>query len=165
MRTQFHKINYQMTQPLTEPTWSSKVDRWYQLDGPALALSELISSCGFEFDSLILACPESCNQTDLEFVQTGAARAQKFVHTLPNIRASMALQSIGKTCPVFCLLAGPKTIEEGLVEWTAQRSEGLSPALAVIEALDVTHKNPSYEAWILVAGPAKRTAVRSLNDH
>lgn len=152
MKIRFNRIRFEMTRPLTEPSWSGKVSRWYQLDGPALALTDLIVESDFHFDSLILASPQSCNETDREFITSGASRAQKFVHTLPNIRASMALQAIGKVCPVYCLFNGSDTLQAALEEWFAQRKEGKSPALVMVKPVEANGKTPIYEAWMM-AGP------------
>lgn len=135
-----------MTQPLEEPPWSSKVSRWYQLDGPALALCQLFHENKFDFDYMILASPEGSNQTDRDFVQTGAQRAQKFVHTLPNIRASMALQLLDEPCRFICFMEGAKTLEKALKELYALDLENQRPAL-----VSVYEVGPGeYKAWVAV---------------
>ena len=147
MKISFHRTQYRMTHPLEEPAWSSQVNRWYQLDGPALALCQLFFEHKLDFNHLVLASPEGCNETDRDFAQTGAQRAQKFVHTLPNIRASMALQLREEPCPFICFMEGAKTLEKALKEFYALALENQRPALVSVYKLGPNE----YEAWAATA--------------
>ena len=149
MKLQFHKKSFQIKNPMDIPSWAEKVPRWYQLDGFALALTDLMAEKKLDFDHMILISPKASNYTDLDFIQTGAHKAQKFVHTLPNIRASMALQALEKVCPFICII-GSST--EGLEEFQALRKDGKRPLLACVEGpnLDASaEKLQTYTAWIL----------------
>lgn len=135
--------------PMKEPSWSKNVPRWYQLDGAAFTLTELVHQVQPKVDSLILASPEASNVTDWEFVQTGCHKAQKFVHTLPNVRASMALQDLDHTCRLSCVQKGRDTLFAGFQEFW--ESEDELTALATVELLDWHEKGQqSYRASLFV---------------
>ena len=137
MRVTIEQEDFCFSPPLTEPLWSSKVPRWYQLDGPAFALTELFFQQRRDMDLLILASPMASNLTDFEFVQSGAIHAQKFVHTLPNIRASMALKAVDHACDCLCLQNGPKTRESAFIEFISSAQFKARPSLAVVDLLEI----------------------------
>lgn len=100
----------------TEPAWSSKVDRWYQLDEVGYAFCEALHQWELlkdegKPDVIFLALPEASNIADFDFVSTGASSPAKFVFTLPNICASVIFQMLGFSGKVYCLNKGVKTIE------------------------------------------------------
>jgi hypothetical protein len=103
-----------------EPTWANLVDRWYQLDAYSYGLAEVYSRNPDQFgphpDFVILASPRASNETDREFVLSGASSAGKFVHTLPNIRVSPLFQVMNYAGPVLCLQNDPHTYETALTE-------------------------------------------------
>ncbi len=137
MRVQLIENKVLWNPPMAEPDWSSKVSRWYQLDGEAFALTESLFQNPVDFDHLVLASPMASNSTDRSFVQTGASRAQKFVHTIPNIRASMALQALERVSRFTCLQKGTQTIPSAIEEFYHLANEGERPALALVEALPI----------------------------
>lgn len=136
MKIQVHQVKIPWPLPMNEPKWSVKVPRWYQLDGSAFVLCELFHRFPEEFDELIVASPLASNHTDWDFVQGGCQRAQKFVHTLPNVRASMALQVLDRVCPVICLQNGQQTLFSGFLEFFERSQEKRSPALAFVDAIE-----------------------------
>lgn len=103
-----------------EPEWKSKVERWYQLDAAAYGLAEAYWQWRMTLknrpDFLIMASPSASNVTDLSFAQTGASSPQKFVHTLPNIRAASLCQVMEWAGPLLCLQNGEQTIFSALRE-------------------------------------------------
>lgn len=114
------------------PDWAEKVPRWYQLDEPAYFLTELFQATNPEPENLVLSSPMSSNQTDIRFVLGGCESAQKFVHTLPNIRASMALQSLNQFCGFTCL---PGDMIAGLEEFYFLSQEGQKASWASVHPL------------------------------
>lgn len=98
----------------TEPEWASKVDRWYQLDAFAYGLCEMWwrnhEMLGRPPSLLFLASPGASNATDLAFARSGATSPSKFVHTLPNVRASSLCQLMNWHGPLLCVQRDPQTI-------------------------------------------------------
>ncbi len=156
MKINYFKSTFNISQPLSEPPWNEKVPRWYQLDGPALALCQLFFEHDFHFNYLLLASPTSSNETEREFVLTGAQRAQKFVHTLPNIRASMALQVVNKVTPFLCFTGGTKSLENALKEFYSLNLENKQPALVCTHKVSTAGGNKLYEAWGIVKSREER---------
>lgn len=115
------------------PTWASKSDRWYQLDQPGYSFPQaytlLKEILGPHPEYLVLASPKASNQTDRDFVTTGASSPSKFVHTLPNIRAVSLLQAMEWAGPMLCVQSDPRTLlaglETALLELEVQTSESL----------------------------------------
>ncbi|QDK46254.1 hypothetical protein DOM22_14320 [Bdellovibrio sp. ZAP7] len=100
----------------SEPAWSAKIDRWYQLDEVGYAFCEAL----YQWENLkdethpdviFLALPEASNVADFDFVSTGASSPAKFVFTLPNICAAVIFQMLGFSGKVYCLNKGAATIE------------------------------------------------------
>ena len=115
------------------PEWSTKVERWYQLDAYAFGLCEAFFHLpNKDFNSLILASPEASNETDFHFSHHSIASPQKFVHTLPNVRASVGLQAIGKKSPLICMQNSPYSMSSALKEFDSQMEEGKIPLLASV---------------------------------
>jgi hypothetical protein len=102
------------------PAWAAKSDRWYQLDAPAYSLAQAFdlmkADLGVKPDFLILASPRASNLTDRDFAASGASSPSKFVHTLPNIRASSLLQVMEWAGPMLCVQNDPQTIVSALEE-------------------------------------------------
>lgn len=102
------------------PAWHLKVDRWYQLDGAAYGLVDAYFSCLPKLlcrpDFIFLASPSASNQTDFEFVESGAISPSLFVHTLPNIRSAPLLQAMEWAGPLLCLQMGCQTLISACVE-------------------------------------------------
>jgi len=94
-----------------EPEWSTKVDRWYQLDAPSFGLAEAIWKWSPKSrpDLLVLASPRASNESDFAFVRTGSDRAHRFAHTLPNVRSAPFCQLLHWAGPVLCLQGDPQT--------------------------------------------------------
>ena len=156
MKVSLHQIQLTMESPLPPPSWSEKVPRWYQLDNSAFVLSQLFYEAKFQFDYLVLACPGASNSTDLEFVRSGASRAQKFVHTLPNIRAAMALQVDSQVCRFTCLQNGSQTIGAGFNEFTQLCEEGFTCAFATLYPIDIDENSQrlqTYRATLIARNP------------
>lgn len=102
-----------MTLPTTvAPEWAEKVERWYQLDAAAFALSETYWRHRAALERhpqwLLLASPQGSNLTDVQFAK-GPSPA-RFVHTLPNVRGASLLQVMNWTGRVLCLQNDPATI-------------------------------------------------------
>jgi 3-oxoacyl-(acyl-carrier-protein) synthase len=121
----------------TEPEWKEKVDRWYQLDAFSYGLAEFYSlhseKLGPSPSMILLASPGASNDTDLQFVKTGASSPGKFVHTLPNIRGSALCQVMNWSGPLLCLEHDPRTHESAVQE----AKHLLSPTRPVIWVLGV----------------------------
>jgi hypothetical protein len=120
-----------------EPSWSGKVERWYQLDAAAYGLVETYSSLreklGSSPDMIVLASPLASNVTDRSFALSGATSPSKFVHTLPNVRGAPLLQVMEWGGPVLCIQDDPRTV-----------ITGLDQAIGFLET------DPSIErAWVL----------------
>jgi hypothetical protein len=114
---QHHRFSFTFP-AASEPSWSQKVERWYQLDAAAYGLvqgfSELRESLGSRPDMIVLASPRASNSTDRSFAVTGASSPSKFVHTLPNVRGAPLLQVMGWGGPVICVQDDPQTILNGI---------------------------------------------------
>jgi hypothetical protein len=114
----FHRHSYLF--PATEePSWKHLVDRWYQLDAFAYGLADAASRWQEKTRRpglLILASPGASNESDFRFASTGASSPSKFVHTLPNVRASSLCQVMNWTGPLLCLQNDPHTCQTALKE-------------------------------------------------
>ena len=99
---------------LKDPEWSSKVDRWYQLDAAAFGTTELVWKMPEKPDLIFLASQDASNGSDSLFVESDATSAVRFAHTLPNVRCSPFLQAKGWNLPVYCLQYGSATFENAL---------------------------------------------------
>ena len=145
MRVSFQFLEISYPQKDLIPDWSNKVDRWYQLDGMAYAFCEALYQRGqSDFDSLILASPGASSLTDYQYAQGETPSPQKFVHTLPNVRASMALQVLDKKCELLCLQNGAETLHTGLIEFweNAQDQENSLFASSFPLAVDKSPQSP-----------------------
>jgi hypothetical protein len=109
--------------PRTEaPQWSAAVERWYQLDAAAFALTETYwrhrERLSTRPEVMFLASPLASNVTDAQFAATVAPSPAKFVHTLPNIRGASLLAVMGWAGEVYCVQKDPETaltaISEGM---------------------------------------------------
>ena len=99
----------------TEPPWSSKIDRWYQLDEVSHAFCEALHRWNYledmpRPDVIFLALPGASNLADLEFAKAGASSPAKFVYTLPNICAAVILQLLGHRGKIYCINQGEQTL-------------------------------------------------------
>lgn len=127
-------IEYPATQ---EPEWSSKVERWYQLDTPAYVLTETFWRVRHELTErpewLLLASLGASNLTDSQFASSASPSPAKFVHTLPNIRSASLLQVMQWSGKVLCLQKDPATLVTALEEGLALAREDKSPVwIAVV---------------------------------
>ena len=120
---------------ISPPAWAGKVERWYQLDLFAFALAEAV----FRWRDILprpsriyLAGEGASNPTDFDFVRTGAASPTRFVHTLPNIRASSMLQVMEWSGELFSLHIDPASI-----------------AFTLAEALDHQYRAVAGETWVV----------------
>lgn len=94
--------------PTVAPAWSSRIDRWSQLDDSCFTFCEALHTwdylVGLEKPQFIfIVLPNASNQADLDFVNSGAASPSKFVFTLPNICASVLFQLIPFSGRTFCI--------------------------------------------------------------
>lgn len=147
-----HKIIWP---PPKEPSWASRVERWYQLDAAAYSIAETFSILQDKISKkpslLILASPLGSMETDFQFVR-GNYSPSKFVHTLPNIRSTSLLQLMGWQGPVLCFQNDPFT-------WLT----------ALIEAIDLIGPN-HQEIWVIqfkktnVQGNYEVSWAQVLND-
>ncbi len=114
----FHH-SFEFPQTVT-PEWSAKVERWYQLDAAAFALTETFwrnrEVLKSRPQTLFLASPLASNHTDAQFALSQAPSPAKFVHTLPNIRGACLLQVMDWHGPVFCLQKDPGTVLAAISE-------------------------------------------------
>lgn len=110
------------------PAWAPKVSRWTQLDEPAFLLPEAFFSWSGELTSrpvaMLLSGRGASNLTDHAFASTGAVSPTKFVHTLPNIRASGLLLVMGWEGPVCSLHRDPCTLAACLREGLRLAAQG-----------------------------------------
>ncbi len=97
-----------------DPEWSSKVDRWYQLDAAAFGLTELVWNLKDKPDLIFLGSQDASGTSDKLFVQSDATSAVRFAHTLPNVRCSPFLQAKGWSLPVFCSQYGNSTLSNAV---------------------------------------------------
>lgn len=104
----------------SEPEWASFSDRWYQLDAPCFGLMDGYYNLQKRFPTpphqIILASPLASNETDLSFFESGQKSPSKFIHTLPNIRASTLCEYLGWKGPLLCIQNDPITLIQGLFE-------------------------------------------------
>ena len=102
------------------PEWSMKVERWYQLDLPAFALTETFwrhrETLKSRPETIFLASPSASNLSDSQFTLSEPPSPAKFVHTLPNIRAASVLQVMNWSGQVYCLQNDPWTVLTALAE-------------------------------------------------
>lgn len=106
-----------------EPEWAGQVERWYQLDAAAFALTEtywrhreLLKETP---DWLFLSSPGASNATDAAFAAQAAVTTPspaKFVHTLPNVRSASLLKVMGWSGQVLCVQNDPRTVLTALLE-------------------------------------------------
>lgn len=161
----------------TTPAWAAKVERWYQLDEPAFRLCDLRAHLPSTTpDVLLLASPGGCNATDRAFVNTGAASASKFVHTLPNIRSSPLLQVLGWTGPVLCFQSDPFTLATAIAQapffarpWIVGASHfafGLTAdaegPLGLVESRESAVEDGELLRWLVAGEPGARAVGRGL---
>ncbi len=121
-----------------EPVWKEKVDRWYQLDAAAFGLADAAhywkqSGSPSRPDFVLLASHGASNDSDAKFAREGASSPSKFVHTLPNIRATAFCQVSAWSGPLLCLQKDPGTIVAALTE----ASEFVSPQYPTVWILGV----------------------------
>ncbi len=100
------------------PSWSSKIQRWYQLDNPAYVLAEFANQIrSFKSpDLVVLSGNGASNSTDLAFVGGDSPRPSTFVHTLPNVRFSSFSELLSWNGPMICLGSHPHSHHQALVE-------------------------------------------------
>lgn len=115
----------------SEPTWSSQVERWYQLDEISFAYCEAISQWNFLQDLprpqvVILATEGASNLADFDFAHADAISPAKFVYTLPNIFAAVMFQLLGWSGKTYCLHQGSSTLEFALHEAAELAKSGQS---------------------------------------
>lgn len=168
-----HRFSYSFPAP-SEPAWSAKVERWYQLDAAAYGLvqsyEEMKDRLGPAPDLIVLASPRASNTTDRSFALTGASSPSKFVHTLSNVRGAPLLQVMEWGGPVLCVQDDPRTILNGIDQALAFLE--LEPELQRAWIISVTEdaSKPSGEAWtvsyfVLSEYPAPiRIETRQEND-
>ncbi len=90
-----------------EPAWSTKVERWYQMDESSFALGQAIFEWDYleEFDRpalTLLSTPNGSNVADWHFVQSGSSQPARFVYTLPSVPAAVLFQMLDFRGPLYC---------------------------------------------------------------
>ncbi len=107
----------------TTPAWGNIVERWYQLDAAAFVLAESYWFLKDQFlnmpDLIILGSFGASNLTDYHFAQSvlsDAPSAQKFVHSLPNVRSSSLCQVMRWHGPLLCIQYDPRSFEAAVSE-------------------------------------------------
>jgi hypothetical protein len=130
-----------------EPRWSSKVERWYQLDAASYGLAQAYTELKFSEHPhmMILASSGASNETDFQFAQSGAQSPSKFVHTLPSVRGAPLMQLMGWFGPLLCLQNDPHTWEDGLQQ-AAEFSSETNPLIWVLRVENLSTNR--YEARI-----------------
>lgn len=120
MRIEEQTLSFDFTYPApSQPAWAPKVERWYQLDSPSYGFCEFYFSKLRESGKpsiLFLASSEGSLPTDRAFAETGALSPAKFVHTLPNVRASSLCQTMEWFGPVLCIQNGEASFERAVDE-------------------------------------------------
>lgn len=115
MKIAFEKIEFPLSGP---PAGAEIIDRWYQLDPPAAAIVDFWSRARLNDrprpHTIVLASPHGCNGSDEQFQKSGLSSPQKFVHTLPNVRATPLCQLLGWQGPLLCVQKDPNTFAAGL---------------------------------------------------
>jgi len=99
------------------PKWAQKIKRWNQLDGAAFTLAEVSHPLKKEIlgtELVVLSSSLSSIQTDHEFYRSPSAA--KFVHTLPNVRATALLQVCELEVPVLSMENGQHSLFNALEE-------------------------------------------------
>jgi hypothetical protein len=147
-----HELSFPAKEP---PSWSAKVERWYQLDAYAYLLPEAFARWELSSrpSSMLLACGGASNLTDHAFATSGAQSPTKFVHTLPNIRASSLLAVMGWEGTVFSLHRDPCTLAVSF-------SEAIRRASAGEECWVWSVRPPASNRWVVdlfTFGSAKHT--------
>jgi hypothetical protein len=132
----------------TEPAWSAKVDRWYQLDEVSYVFCEALHQWNYLRDQerpevIFVALPGASNLADFDFVTNGASSPAKFVYTLPNICAAVIFQMLDFSGKVYCLHQGKNTI-----------------AFAQEEARSMAHSGKS--SWLFASPPALANEHRTV---
>lgn len=125
MKLAYHhaKVAYPAKEP---PSWAPLVERWYQLDPYAYLLPEAFTRFGLgpRPASMLLASAGASSLTDHAFAAGGAVGPTKFVHTLPNIRASSLLSVMRWGGPVISLHRDPFTLAFAFREAIERAGDG-----------------------------------------
>ncbi len=122
MKTLSYKVDLEKRNQVgTEPGWSTKIDRWYQLDELGFSFCEALQEWNYlesfpRPDMIFLAIEGASNVADYDFVATGSQSPAKFVYTLPNISAAVIFQILKLNGKVYCLSAGADTLKINLQE-------------------------------------------------
>lgn len=120
MKPYYYSVPFPLTEP---PPGAEGVNRWYQLDAAALSLVEWWCRAGQSLPqpkAIFLASPHASNESDGDFLKSGLSSPQKFVHTLPNVRATSLVQAMHWQGPVLCLQKDPYTWATALKEALCQ---------------------------------------------
>ncbi len=81
-----------------EPSWSTRIDRWFQLDEEGFALChalvewQKIPGVVPKPNLIVHASLQGSWQADLDFVRSGAESPSKFVYTLPSVPMGVLAQ-------------------------------------------------------------------------
>ena len=90
-----------------EPTWSHRVERWFQLDTEGIAICKALEewirrSEIYIFPDLIIHSSFSGSHlADFNFARSGADSPTKFVYTLPNVIIGVMAQFLNWQGPSF----------------------------------------------------------------
>ena len=153
LRFDIHQFDIEIDKQRQEPLWSPQLEQWYQLDDYAFALCELFYKVKPQFEYLLLASPQASNATDFDFAVNGACRAQKFVHTLPNIRASMAISLLDQHVSFCCIDGGSETLWQAFEEFEQKWKEKKNLALASCFRFTNADNNPIVRALLFLTSP------------
>lgn len=105
--------------PSNEPAWAGNISRWHQMDAASFGLTDAFLSFKNKMGRpslIILASPLASNESDFNFVQTGAINPTKMIHTLPNVRVHSLLNLLEWSGPTLCIQKDPQSIQAGLAE-------------------------------------------------
>ena len=105
-------LEFQFQFPSGEvPRWAYLVERWYQLDAEAYGLCQFFwenrQRLGPHPQLIFLASPCGSWPTDRAFAQNPSPA--KFVHTLPNVRASSLCQVMEWHGPIHTVQMGKES--------------------------------------------------------
>ena len=160
LRVTYRRMDFEFPAK-TEPAFAGRVDRWYQLDGPAFGAALAASTWGESWprpDFLLFASPRASNGTDREFAGKGPASPHRFVHTLPSVRASSFCQAMGWSGPLLCVQRDPGTLIAGL----AEACELVEEEFRALWLLSSVTESPAIQGFLVQREGAAGVAGRTL---
>ena len=132
-----------------EPTWSHRLERWFQLDSEGIAICKALEEWikGSEVnkapDLIIQSSFSGSHLADFNFTRSGADSPTKFVYTLPNVIIGVMAQFLNWQGPSFNF-TGEKswdTSEQFAELWLNSSQTNKS---VLIVSVDVKKENDQY---------------------